>query len=345
MDVLSKTMKYNQPGIDSPEHDFGKKYKDKTMGASSVSALLGFSPFSTPYDLCNKYQLEIRNDFKSNTAIELGNELEDFILRSAQTILPEKYPQMFGQNHTWIDGKGAEFRSELYEHLTCNFDGILRFDETNVCVPVEAKRSDAYIIEGDFYSVNNYLYTQMQIQMFILGSPFGFAIQLSTKTNKFTVEFVPRDQEFIDNALSVISLFFDSNYSQSNTYEYFPKEKKDMLFNEDLDKLDELIVEETRLKRQLKLATEKVEAQLNKIGNVEFKSKYYTNELKKKTKKKTVQPKQILIKLDGDEKIDLDVKVSLPKLKKVYPHIYEQYVVEEEYKELNGRRITKGVAE
>lgn len=339
-----KSMKYNQPGIDNPEHDFKLKYKNKTMGASSVASLLGFSPFSTPEDLCNKYALEISNDFLSNTAIELGNELEAFILTSAQTELPKAYPQLFGQDHTWIDGKGEEYMSTKFEHLTCNFDGILKFEETGVYVPVEAKRSDAYIVQGDFYSVNNYLYTQLQIQMFMLDAPFGFAIQLSTKTNKFSVEYVPRDERFIQECLFRIKLFFSTDYDLNQNYAWFTPREKEVLQDEKLRELDDAIVEETKLKRQLKEATENVERILQYLGDKEYDSMHYANVKKTKVKHKVTNPNALYNLLKDDETIKCEVKVPVKKLKKLYPDLYNQYVEEIEYEELDGRRNTKGIA-
>lgn len=336
-------MVYNQPGIDNPDHDHTLKYRNKTMGASSVASLLGFSHFSSPEDLCMTYQLEMGNTFKANVAIDFGNELEDYILRKAQELIPEKYPHLFGQDHSWIDGKGAEFRSTKFEHLTCNFDGILRFDETGVCVPVEAKCSDAYIKNGTFYTVSDYLYTQMQIQMYVLDSPFGFGIQLDTEKKEFKIEYVPRDDEFINTALSKVSLFFESNYDINNDYAWFNKDQLEHLFDEDLEKLDKMIKEETKLKRAHEDKKAEVDEKLKELDGCEFKSAYYTQKENIKKTYKINNQTELFKKLIDDEIMNVDMKVPFTKLQKNYPDLFEEYVEVIETKEFNGRRNTKGI--
>lgn len=199
----------------------------KGLGASDSSILLGVNPYKQRSDLIVEKRSKVITDeeraIKMKDAVRKGFDLEPLIL--------QKYVKLTG-NPEPIKPTSM-YRIKQTPCLTINFDGVSAID--GCLIPVEAKYVTPY---GDkYYNRNNafkrefgecslvrncraytdgidrikakaeacgippYYYTQVQQQIYGLGSPFGLLTALHDKGWETVVYFIPRDEECIRNII------------------------------------------------------------------------------------------------------------------------------------------------
>ena len=193
------------------------------LGASDSSILLGVNPYKKKSDLIIEKRSKIITDeeraIKMKDAVRKGFDLEPLIL--------QKYVKLTGKVEPIKPT--SMYKINMTPCLTINFDGVSYVDEQ--LIPVEAKFVTTY---GDkYYNRNNafmrelgecslqrtcraytdsvdriiakaeacgippYYYTQVQQQIYGLGSPFGYLCALHDKGWETVVYFIPRDEECI----------------------------------------------------------------------------------------------------------------------------------------------------
>lgn len=199
----------------------------KGLGASDSSVLLGVNPYKKKSDLIVEKRSKVITDeeraIKMKDAVRKGFDLEPLIL--------QKYVNLTGNAEPIKPTSMYQIKNTPC--LTINFDGV---GYVNDClVPIEAKFVTTY---GDkYYNRNNamkrefgecslirscraytddidrikakaeacgippYYYTQVQQQMYGLGSPFGLLTALHDKGWETVVYFIPRDEECIRNII------------------------------------------------------------------------------------------------------------------------------------------------
>lgn len=221
---LLDTLIENVSDLSEDEYALARR---KGLGASDSSILLGVNPYKKQSDLIIEKRSKVITDeeraIKMKDAVRKGFDLEPLIL--------QKYVKLTG-NPEPIKPT-AMYQIKQTPCLTINFDGVGQVDES--IVPVEAKFVTTY---GDkYYNRNNafkrefgecslvrscraytdavdrikakaeacgippYYYTQVQQQVYGLGSPFGLLTALHDKGWETCVYFVPRDEECIRNII------------------------------------------------------------------------------------------------------------------------------------------------
>lgn len=199
----------------------------KGFGASDSSVLLGVNPYKQKADLIvekrSKVITEEERSIKMKDAVRKGFDLEPLIL--------QKYVKLTGNPEPIKPTSMYQITDTPC--LTINFDGVSYVDD--YLIPVEAKFVTTY---GDkYYNRNNalkrefgectlnrncraygdsidrikakaemvgippYYYTQVQQQIYGLGSPFGYLCALHDKGWETVLYFVPRDEECIRNII------------------------------------------------------------------------------------------------------------------------------------------------
>lgn len=199
----------------------------KGLGASDSSTLLGVNPYKKQSDLIVEKRSKVITDeeraIKMKDAVRKGFDLEPLIL--------QKYTKLTG-NVEPIKPT-AMYQIKQTPCLTINFDGVGHIDDC--LIPIEAKFVTTY---GDKYynrehafkrefgecslhrqcraytddidrikakaeacGIPPYYYTQVQQQMYGLGSPYGLLTALHDKGWETCVYFIPRDEECIRNII------------------------------------------------------------------------------------------------------------------------------------------------
>ena len=199
----------------------------KGLGASDSSILLGVNPYKQRSDLIIEKRSKVITDeeraIKMKDAVRKGFDLEPLILQKYVKLTDNPEPIK----------PTSMYRIKQTPCLTINFDGVSAID--GCLIPVEAKYVTPY---GDkYYNRNNafkrefgecslvrscraytddidrikakaeacgippYYYTQVQQQMYGLGSPFGLLTALHDKGWETVVYFIPRDEECIRNII------------------------------------------------------------------------------------------------------------------------------------------------
>lgn len=199
----------------------------KGLGASDSSILLGVNPYKQRSDLIVEKRSKVITDeeraIKMKDAVRKGFDLEPLILQKYVKLTDNPEPIK----------PTSMYRIKQTPCLTINFDGVSAID--GCLIPVEAKYVTPY---GDkYYNRNNafkrefgecslvrscraytddidrikakaeacgippYYYTQVQQQMYGLGSPFGLLTALHDKGWETVVYFIPRDEECIRNII------------------------------------------------------------------------------------------------------------------------------------------------
>lgn len=203
----------------------------KGLGASDSSILLGVNPYKQKSDLIVEKRSTIITDeeraIKTKDAVRKGFDLEPLIL--------QKYVKLTGDVEPIKPT--AMYQITNTPCLTINFDGVTFTKDTDdpCLIPVECKFVTTY---GDKYynkehalkrefgecslvktcraytdatdrikakaeqiGIPPYYYTQVQQQMYGLGSPFGYLCALHDKGWETVLYFIPRDEDCIRNII------------------------------------------------------------------------------------------------------------------------------------------------
>ena len=201
------------------------------LGASDSSVLLGVNPYKQKSDLIIEKRSTVITEeeraIKKKDAVRKGFDLEPLIL--------QKYVALTGDIEP-IKPKSM-FQITDTPCLTINFDGVTctKNDECPYLIPVECKFVTTY---GDKYynkehalqrefgectlhrncrpygdltdrikakaeqvGIPPYYYTQVQQQIYGLGSPYGLLCALHDKGWETVLYFIPRDEECIRNII------------------------------------------------------------------------------------------------------------------------------------------------
>lgn len=199
----------------------------KGLGASDSSVLLGVNPYKQKSDLIVEKRSKIITDeeraIKMKDAVRKGFDLEPIILQKYVKLTDKPEPIK----------PTAMYQIKETPCLTINFDGVSYADD--YLIPVEAKfvttygdkyykRENAFMREfgecslqrtcraytditdrikakAEACGIPPYYYTQVQQQMYGLGSPFGYLVALHDKGWETVVYFIPRDEECIRNII------------------------------------------------------------------------------------------------------------------------------------------------
>lgn len=203
----------------------------KGLGASDSSILLGVNPYKQKSDLIVEKRSTIITEeeraIKMKDAVRKGFDLEPLIL--------QKYVKLTGDVEPIKPT--AMYQIINTPCLTINFDGVTFTKDTDdpYLIPVECKFVTTY---GDKYynkehalkrefgecslvktcraytdavdrikakaeqiGIPPYYYTQVQQQMYGLGSPFGYLCALHDKGWETVLYFIPRDEDCIRNII------------------------------------------------------------------------------------------------------------------------------------------------
>lgn len=203
----------------------------KGLGASDSSILLGVNPYKQKSDLIVEKRSTIITEeeraIKMKDAVRKGFDLEPLIL--------QKYVKLTGDVEPIKPT--AMYQITNTPCLTINFDGVTFTKDTAdpYLIPVECKFVTTY---GDKYynkehalkrefgecslvktcraytdavdrikakaeqiGIPPYYYTQVQQQMYGLGSPFGYLCALHDKGWETVLYFIPRDEDCIRNII------------------------------------------------------------------------------------------------------------------------------------------------
>ena len=215
----------------------------KGLGASDSSILLGVNPYKQKSDLIVEKRSTIITEeeraIKMKDAVRKGFDLEPLIL--------QKYVKLTGDVEPIKPT--AMYQITNTPCLTINFDGVTFTKDTDdpYLIPVECKFVTTY---GDKYynkehalkrefgecslvktcraytdavdrikakaeqiGIPPYYYTQVQQQMYGLGSPFGYLCALHDKGWETVLYFIPRDEDCIrDIIISGVKLWTKINH-------------------------------------------------------------------------------------------------------------------------------------
>ena len=216
MDILIE----NVSDLSDDEYALARR---KGLGASDSSILLGVNPYKQKTDLIIEKRSKTITDeeraIKMKDAVRKGFDLEPLILQKYVTLTGSVEPIK----------PTAMYQIKETPCLTINFDGVGYVDD--YLIPVECKFVTTY---GDkYYNRNNalkrefgecalqrncraytdsidrikakaeacgippYYYTQVQQQIYGLGSPYGLLTALHDKGWETCVYFIPRDNDVI----------------------------------------------------------------------------------------------------------------------------------------------------
>lgn len=197
----------------------------KGLGASDSSVLLGVNPYKQKSDLIVEKRSKVITDeeraIKMKDAVRKGFDLEPLILQKYMKLTEKPEPIK----------PTSMYQIKETPYLTINFDGVSYVDD--YLIPVEAKfvttygdkyykREHAFMREFGECSLHRqcraytdavdrikakaeacgippYYYTQVQQQIYGLGSPFGYLVALHDKGWETCVYFIPRDEDCIRN--------------------------------------------------------------------------------------------------------------------------------------------------
>ena len=169
--------------------DEWKKWRRDKVGASDVSAILGLSPWMTPYDLWE--QKILGKEIEMNSSMLRGQEREE-------------------EARKWVESKiGTILFPKVYEHKKCPFftatlDGIDEDEENAVEIKWPNKKVMKMAEAGE---VIDYYYCQIQYQMEVVGLEDIYFCCCNDK-EKILIN-KKRDQPYIDAMMKKVIEFFD----------------------------------------------------------------------------------------------------------------------------------------
>lgn len=225
---LSKTiMEVAIKDVQSLSEDAYTLVRRQGIGASDMAAILGASVYKTESDIIAEKRSTIitpeEREIGKKDAVRKGRDLEPLILQKTTTFLEGQQPL-----------KPADmYRSTEAPYITTNFDGVISKD--GYYIPVECKFvttfGDKYynkehaiwrevhpdkrttITTPLVYQTGNlidkinaraarvgipsYYYVQLQTQMYMLNSPYGYLAALHDKGWELCIYFARRDEETI----------------------------------------------------------------------------------------------------------------------------------------------------
>ena len=189
-------MKYRKSPIDYKDWLEDRK-QNPSIGASQSAAILGLSPWATPYDVWH----ELVHGFKpkeDNLTFRLGRDLEPII---RTLFMEETGLKVVKDNKVRL--------SSTYSYITTNLDGFVLKER----VPVEYKTT-ALGWDGE---IPDQYFVQLQHQMYVTNtSHCYFAILCLGFKKELVIQKYERDNKFIDNMVSELVNFWE-NYVETKT--------------------------------------------------------------------------------------------------------------------------------
>lgn len=162
-----------------------------SIGASQSAAILGLSPWATPYDVWHElvHGVEVRED---NLNFRLGRELEPII----RTLFMEDTGLKV------VNDNKIRFSSS-YPYITTNLDGMVVGEK----VPVEYKTT-ALKWEGE---IPDQYFIQLQHQMFVTDTPHCYFVILCLGFKKeLIIQKYDRDDDFINGMVEDLVKFWEN---------------------------------------------------------------------------------------------------------------------------------------
>lgn len=225
---LDKTMmEIAVENVQSLSEDEYTLIRRQGIGASDMAALLGVSVYKNDTDLIAEKRSKLitpeEREVGKKDVVRKGRDLEPLILQKASVFLNGQQPL-----------KPAHmYRSIEAPYITTNFDGVVELD--GYYIPIEAKYVSPYgdkyynrehAIYREVYpdkrttattpityetgnlvdkikaraervGIPPYYYVQVQTQMYMLRSPYGYLVALHDKGWECCMYFVRRDEEVI----------------------------------------------------------------------------------------------------------------------------------------------------
>ncbi|GAA1329003.1 lambda-exonuclease family protein [Leucobacter albus] len=168
---------------DSPEW---AEERRKSIGASEVAAVMGFSPYATPYDVYLSKK-GVDTPFDPERAF-IGHAAEKLIHEFIEKFRPELAPVLPAQM----------IRSREYPWLHASLDRRVTVDGLDV--PVQMKTAHFYGVKDWESGTPILVQAQLQTELFVYDRPFGFSAVFGgdMRIRMYRVE---RDDEFIENHL------------------------------------------------------------------------------------------------------------------------------------------------
>lgn len=137
------------------------KARREGIGASDIAAIMGISPWSTPFQVWASKIADLPDD-KPDEAMRMGRALEGFILDE------------WGQQNRPVRGRDQLIRSTDTPILMATLDGITTTSEGHKPAVAEAKNRS----EWSWDSIPEYYIAQVQWQLAVTGFEVGYLIVL-----------------------------------------------------------------------------------------------------------------------------------------------------------------------
>ena len=191
--------------------------ENPSIGASQSAAILGLSPWATPFDVWH----ELVNGFEpkeENLTFRLGRELEPII---RTLFMEETGLKVINDNKIRI--------SSTYPYITTNLDGFV----TGERVPVEYKTT-AMPWDGE---IPDQYFVQLQHQMYVTQTQHCyFAILCLGFKKELIVQKYERDNDFIDSMVSELVRFWEEYVETKEPPPLVSiNDARKLYFNEELD--------------------------------------------------------------------------------------------------------------
>ena len=168
---------------DTPEWEQERR---NSIGASEVAAVLGLSPYSTPFDVY-KHKHGVDSYFDPERAY-VGHALEGVIHGHIEKFMPELCPVL----------PAFMVRSKEYPWLHASLDRRVTVDGLDV--PVQMKSAHFYGVKDWEEGTPILVQAQLQTELLCFDRPFGFSAVFGGDM-RIRLYRVERDDEFIENHL------------------------------------------------------------------------------------------------------------------------------------------------
>lgn len=212
----------NVTDLDDDDYALARR---KGLGASDSSILLGVNPYKQKHDLIVEKRSKVITDeeraIKKKEAVRKGFDLEPLILKKymdftgdAEPIKPTSMYQIKGTTCLTVNYDGVTIVNDYIIPVECKFVtpyGDKYYNRKNAfkrelgecSIQLNCRAytdsTDRIKAKAEAVGIPPYYYTQVQQQMYGLGSPFGYLCALHDKGWELVIYYIPRDDECIRN--------------------------------------------------------------------------------------------------------------------------------------------------
>ncbi len=193
------------------QHDQFLAGRKKGIGGSDVAAILGFSPYKSPYQLWLDKTGRSERKESQNESAHFGNLLEDVVAkefsRRAGVKVQRVTQQLFLEDHPWALGNidRAVINPDIAGNVRFK-DGALTTDRLLECKTASEYMSKLFGEEGSD-QVPDYYLTQCLWYLLITGCKvIDLAVLIGG--NKFRMYRIERDEDLIQSIFSQVKAFW-----------------------------------------------------------------------------------------------------------------------------------------